>query len=161
MSMIDTMVTDRKQSDVDGLLAMLDRVRRGVETEADRAALADPNLKGGYNYTDMNRVGEAVRYLADRLRAAGYQVSVSAKTGWSEDDWFCPSSLGQYLGNIKALRGTLATYPDTPQAPEGPALTWKQANAIEQILVDLESTINAMLLTRVPCGPAACGGDYL
>ena len=53
MSIIDTLVTDRLQSDVDAL-----------------------NDKGTYNATDLNRVQSACEYIAERLSNYGYSVSL-------------------------------------------------------------------------------------
>lgn len=36
-----------------------------------------------YNVSDLNRVGEAVRYLAKRFTDYGYAVAVSPKADWS------------------------------------------------------------------------------
>lgn len=58
MSIIDELVTDRSQSDVDSLKALL---ARGVSnwTEAEEAEFNLARSKGAYNYTDLNRVTEA------------------------------------------------------------------------------------------------------
>lgn len=73
MSIIDNLVTDRSQADVDSLRALLARGAANWTAEE----LSEFNLarsKGAYNYTDLNRVTEAMDYLNDRLVGYGYQT---------------------------------------------------------------------------------------
>ena len=74
MSIIDNLITDRNQSDVDALRALLARGRANWTAEE----LAEFNLarsKGAYNYTDLNRVTEAMEYLDESLRGYGYETN--------------------------------------------------------------------------------------
>ena len=139
MSVIDTLITDRTEADV-----------------------TIGNAKGTYNASDLNRVGAAMNYVADRLKAQGYDPHISPKTDWKDDDWVDPAAQDVYLGDLAELRKQFAMMASTPQVPaDMEKLTWQEANAIEQILLDLESTIKTMLKTRVACGDAYCGGEYL
>lgn len=73
MSIIDNLITDRNQSDVDALRALLARGKANWTAEE----LAEFNLarsKGAYNATDLNRVTEAMDYLNERLVGYGYQT---------------------------------------------------------------------------------------
>ena len=73
MSIIDNLITDRTQSDVDGLRELLARGKANWTAEE----LAEFNLarsNGSYNYTDLNRVTEAMDYLNERLARYGYQT---------------------------------------------------------------------------------------
>ena len=119
MSIIDTLVTDRTQADVDAR-----------------------NDKGTYNASDLNRVGAAMNYVADRLLAAGYDPHISPKTDWAETD--CPSSsaMSRYLSGLAELRGQFAQAASTPSVPSDIEwLSWREANDIEKILEDVDSLL--------------------
>lgn len=125
MSIIDTLVTDRTQADVDAR-----------------------NAKGTYNASDLNRVGAAMDYVADRLRAAGYEPHISLKTDWTETDWPTQQSMARYLADLAELRGQFTQAKTTPTVPKDmEGLTWRESNDIEKILEDVD-----VLLTNIAAG---------
>lgn len=108
-------------------------------TASDVAAM---NSKGTYNASDMNRVGAAVAYVAELLAGYGYIANVSPKTDWAESDLPTASQIEIYRQNIATLRETIAMTEDTPEAPKSmDRLGYVTANAIEQILLDLDTLI--------------------
>lgn len=122
------------------------------------------NDKGTYNASDLNRVGAAMNYVADRLRAAGYDPHISPKTDWKDGEWVTPSAQAVYLGDLAELRKQFALYETTPDVPprilatgihtnDGLTHTW--ANNIEQILVDIDA-----LLTNIAAGWLYSGEIY-
>ena len=130
MSIIDTLVTDRTRVDVDA-----------------------GNPKGTYTASDLNRVGAAMNYVADRLREQGYDPHISPRTDWADSDWVTPADQAVYLGDLAELRRQLVLLESTPQVPprilatgirSRDGLTPEWANDIEQILVDID-----MLLTSL------------
>ena len=151
MSIIDNLITDRAQSDVDDLIALLEIGKENWTAEE----LAEFNLarsKGSYNYTDLNRVTAAMNYLNDRLVGYGYQTGyqtvevIPGRTEWEESDIPTPELMAVYLSNVEAIRSTLEVLSTTPETPESmEALTWAEANNIEQILVDVETVINRVV----------------
>ena len=65
-TVIDTLVFNRTQADVDRVFILKNKILTGGLT-----ALSDEEkteymagMKGAYNYQDMNRVGQAVAYIA-------------------------------------------------------------------------------------------------
>ena len=111
-------------------------------TDRTRADVANQTDKGFYNASDLNRVGAAVQYVAERFAAQGYTVTVSPKTDWLASDIPTASELETYRQNIAALRALLAVMPTTPKAPDSMAgLTYTEANSIEQILLDLDALL--------------------
>ena len=156
------LITDRTQQDVDRIRELAKKLNAGTATVEELAEWDSIALKGCYDYSDLNRVGDAVQYLSEILKSHGYDFPVSPKLDWSESGRGAPSDMAQYLQNVQTLRGILTLLPETPNVPaDMEKLTWQEANAIEQILVDLEYTIKTMLKTRVACGDAYCGGEYL
>lgn len=88
-----------------------------------------------YNASDLNRVGEAIRYLADELFARGYEIRVLPETDWAESDIPLSSQMAHYLDDLRSIRETLTQPPTTPSLPESMAgLTYTGANDIESIL---------------------------
>lgn len=138
-----TLVTDRTQQDVDYVRQLIDKLLNDTATDAEKAEWDSFTLKGSYNYTDMNRVGAAVEYVALRLLECGTSVDVSPKQDWSEWDTPTYSQMERYRSDIVALRTALAAMPTTPQAPATMSnLTWVEANAIEKILQDTDVLIS-------------------
>ena len=127
----------------------------GLHLITDRTA-ADVdvgNEKGTYNASDLNRVGAAMNYVADRLRAAGYDPHISPKTDWKDEDWVTPASQAIYLGDLAELRKQFTMLESTPGVPprilatainSGDGLTYDWANDIEQILMDIDDAITRM-----------------
>lgn len=138
----------------------------GLHLVTDRTA-ADVNAgnaKGTYNASDLNRVGAAMNYVADRLRAAGYDPHISPKTDWKDDEWVDPAAQTVYLGNLAELRKQFAMMESTPEVPprilatainSGDGLTYGWANDIEQILMDIDA-----LLTNIAAGWLYSGEIY-
>ena len=111
-------------------------------TDRTRADVVNKTAKGFYNASDLNRVGAAVQYVAERFAAQGYTVTVSPKTDWLASDIPTVSELETYRQNIAALRALLAVMQSTPETPDSMAgLTYTEANSIEQILLDLDALL--------------------
>lgn len=162
--------TDRSQGDVDQLQALSEKIGEhgiGSLTAAERllwfrgdgsmvytsdqqtiefadgALMLGPLvIRGAYNTADLERVEGAMRYLAEQFRGLGFEVradfpSIRRDPPREED-------MARYLRNLSALRGVLTLYPTTPQVPKSMAfLTWREANDIEQILLDIEPVMAA------------------
>lgn len=122
-------------------------------TDRTQADVNAGNSKGTYNASDLNRVGAAMNYVADRLRSAGYDPHISPKTDWKDDDWVDPAAQAVYLGDLAELRKQFAMMKSTPEVPprilattinSGDGLTYSLANDIEQILMDIDDAITRM-----------------
>lgn len=72
MSIIDTLITDRSQADADALLALYAKPKAMWTTDEWNEFLLG-NHRGAYNASDMNRVLDALDYLADRVTQFGYR----------------------------------------------------------------------------------------
>ncbi len=81
---------------------------------------------------------------------------------WYESDIPSRAQMDQYLANVERMGRTLAGLVDASGLLGSMEhLTWQEANAIEQLLYNLQAIIQIMRQTFVVCGPATCGGDYL
>ena len=133
-----SLITDRTQADVDGVISALSRIEAGRGTPADVLLLSDN--KGSYNYTDLNRVAGAVLYVAEELEANGYSVKVTAKQGWTETDIPTQADIDQYLADIAEIRSALPVPADAPEVPTMP-LDYRKANDIESILILVDKLV--------------------
>lgn len=135
MSIIDTLVTDRTAADVE-----------------------NKTNKGFYNAYDLNRVGAAVQYIAERFASHGYAVTVSPKTDWLASDIPTASDLETYRQNIATLRGLIAVMKSTPETPETMRfLDYIKANDIERILLDLDTLLTNAALVWYQSGEIYAG----
>lgn len=135
MSIIDTLVKDRTQADVDA-----------------------GNAKGTYNASDLNRVGAAMNYVADRLKAACYDPHISPKTDWMDGEWVTPADEAVYLGDLAELRKQFTLYETTPEVPPDlEKLNYIEANNIEQILVDIDALLTNIAAVRLYSGEIYSG----
>lgn len=97
------MVTDRTLADVTYALEHPD---------------SSAELKGAYNYTDLNRVESKVNELATLLTNYNYLAeSLTVKTNWTRSDFFNQTNATRYINNIKKLRDSFYVLPTTPQVP--------------------------------------------
>ena len=159
MSIISTLITDRTQSDVDRWKYLRSKGWSGM-TEAERAEWMR-GMRGAYNATDLNRVNEAMEYLAGVFASYGYAVSLRPVPEWLYTDVPTKQDMEAYLYNLSSLRGVLSLLPTTPEAPVSmELLTYVTSNNIEKILVDIELILNAMGVAFLRAGmPWAVAGN--
>lgn len=161
MSVIDTLIFDRTQADVDRVYALKQKILTGGLTSltAEEKSEYMGGMRGAYNATDLNRVGQAVSYLADRFtdlpgELEAYReekgvaddelyhvpydpstVVVSPKQNWTVADIPTNSQVQTYLNNLLMLRRQLVLPADAPMVPTSlNNLTFDTANQIEYLL---------------------------
>ncbi len=108
-----------------------------------------------YNAADLNRVGEAVAYIADLLNGYGYAVTVSPKTDWTRGDIPRVTDMTAYLADLNALKA--AFYGTTELPADMDDLTAEGANNIERLLLEIETYINRMIAGFRKCGTFKSG----
>lgn len=168
MSIIDNLVYDRTQADVDRVFTLKNKIlTEGLSSlSAEEKTEYMAGTKGAYNYGDMNRVGQAVVYIANRMTSlpgqlAAYRaekgvaddpiyqvpyapssVVVAAKTNWAMGDTPTQSLVKAYLNNLTVLRKQLTLPPDAPLVPSSlDNLTFSTANNIEYLLYVIDTTL--------------------
>ena len=155
--MINTLVTDRTAADLARWLELRNKGYANM-TDAERAEWGAGNMKGAYNASDLNRVGEAMNYIRDKLTEAHYMCDVVSKTDWDATDIPTAADLTAYLDKVACIRETLAQLPTTPATPQNTGgLGYQEANDIERILLDVDLLINNMLAARYYCGDLYSG----
>ena len=139
------MITDRTLADVDAVKALTERIKTGAATEAQVQEYLNVLHKGAYTYRDMNRVEDAVQYVAQRMRTFSYLASLPALRVWTVADKPSEADLNQYFNKVATLRNAITVMSSTPDAPNSAVgFDVTKANALEQILVDIEH-----ILTRI------------
>lgn len=125
-------------------------------TDRTRADVDSGAKKGGYDYTDLNRVTGAMEDIHNRLTEYGYATGYcpvmvahqdgTSSTVWQEDDEDIRADrIGEYFANVAALRAVLTMPPSTPSTPaDMDGLTHQEANDIEKILLDVDALISNM-----------------
>lgn len=103
-------------------------------------------VKGAYNESDLNRVTEAVEYLATRIRGYGNNLDALSGQGvWSMEDIPTSDSMRRYLDNVGLIRSSISVLPSTPVVPDDMEdLSVDEANDIEKVLVDVDFLLNNM-----------------
>lgn len=145
------LVTDRTQFDVDRVNALAAKGWAKMTTsERDEWSAG---LKGAYNATDFNRVQSAARYIKDRLEGCGYNVSLSEQRTWTQQDTPTMADLRRYLDDIASIRSVFTLLKTTPAVPGSMnQFTYIKANAIEQILKDVDTLLSNMIASFVYSG---------
>lgn len=153
------LITDRTQADVDRGLYLAGLWVGGTFTGTDdELAEWNSDLKGFYNASDLNRVGSAMNYVANRFTESGYHPVISLKIDWTESDIPREADMAHYLADLTTLRGILAVMPTTPEVPDDmDGLTYQEANNIEQILLDIDRLLINIFATWVYSGDVFSG----
>lgn len=157
---IRTMITDREAADVIRAKQIRDRLMTGQDITDEELKEYLAGLRGAYNASDINRVGAAVRYVADRLNAEGYGAYVSPKSDWTIEDVVRKSAWVKYIDDMRHLRRKLTLMRTTPQITDGMysgLKSYAEANAIEQILVDLDIAITCIIRNYIFSGEVFAG----
>lgn len=141
--MLENLITDRSLSDVDAVKVLAEAIKAGTATEEQVRQYLDVNHKGAYTYRDMNRVEDAVYYVATRLKEYGYLHTLPSVRQWAIEDKPNLEDFGRYFGNVAMIRGAIAIWASTPETPYSVGgFDVNEANALEQILADVDQILN-------------------
>ena len=147
------LITDRTQADVEYAKSLHEK---GLSrTTAEELEEWSNGLKGWYDYRDLNRVGGAIIYIRDRLKAVGEIVDIKPRTDWSLSDLPTHGAITEYLNNIEKLRSIMPVPIETPVS--GLLLNYEEANDIERILEYLEILIDKIEQTYLYSGEIYAG----
>lgn len=174
MSVIDTLIYDRTQADIDRLFELKNKIlANGLPSLTDDEKTEYMNgMRGAYNYTDLNRVGEAVNYLTNRMKTAltdleayrankevasdaatslpykSSDITATGKTDWGVTSTPTAATVATYLNNLTNLRSCLG-YRTEPTVPESlDNLTYTIANQIEYLLYKLDAYLTELIADR-------------
>ncbi len=137
------LITDRTPNDVESVRALTEAIKAGTATEEQLSEYLNVIQKGAYTYRDLNRVEDAVQYVAGRLKEYGYLTHLPVIQFWDVQDKPNEADFARYFSNVALLRNAIAVWDSTPQAPNSiKGFDVNKANALEQILVDIDLVLN-------------------
>lgn len=137
------LITDRTAADVEAIANLSDSIKAGTATANEVRQYLNEINKGAYTYRDLNRVEEAVLYVATRLKEYGYLDLLPVVESWSVEDKPNADDFERYLGNVRQIHDAVAVWASTPNAPtDMVGFDFTKANALEQILVDVDQILN-------------------
>lgn len=131
------LVYDRTEEDVARLLALYRKGWANLSAEEKQEWTSASN-KGAYNTADINRVIDAVDFLAYLLCERGYWYvpNFGERTYWGRANIFYREDLQKYLAAVEGLRKAFVVAEDTPEIPTKIS-TVDEANAVEKIIADV------------------------
>lgn len=135
-----SLITDRTEADTERVQELEEKIA-GQTATSEEAAEWFKDLKGAYNASDMNRVANATKYVAERLNAIGVSAGVTAKNDWEETDYINTASADVYIKDAEKIHDALNSGTRLPTLPKTlEDFTAEGANAIEKnLLVQNES----------------------
>lgn len=150
----NTLITDRSQTDVSEFYTLLEKPLDSWTPE-ELNAFNSGLLKGGYFWTDLNRVTACMEYLDAELRKLGYNsgyepvaVDFSNRYEWNKEDNPTIGQINRYLENVLKISSTLAEIPGNTQRPTSLSnLSFSTANNIEKILFNINTMLENMKRT--------------
>lgn len=139
-------VYNRTQKDVDYAISQIERGNTLSE------------LKGCFNVTDINRIENNSRYIADRLNVLKYANSIVTQS-WDMYDVPNSTAVARLINNVASL---IRAYYSPPNAPSLPStlLTYEQVNALEKIIYMVKHLIDEEENEFRYCGTFNCGEDW-
>lgn len=122
-------------------------------TDRMAADVAAKNAKGTYNYTDLNRVQDALEEIRTILVQYGYSVTPAELREWAENELPRISDMELYIGTILELKPKLILPESSIALPVSmDRLTYISANNIEIFLSGLRAALDRIPPTWVYSG---------
>lgn len=160
-TIIDTLITNRTQEDVGRVYELKKKIMdSGLDslTQAERTEYFS-GMRGAYNASDMNRVGEACDFIYNYLkRYIGYAPEnyEPSKTDWNEQDVPTVAQANHYMRNVRCFHKILGTTQELPERNLD-NLDYEGANNIEKALVDAYGLAQSIRANYIYCGIPYCG----
>lgn len=112
--------------------------------------------RGMLTYNTLNRIENKQEALVGLMNGMGYWNTPVVNKTWSRGDIFNRDDFLRILNNENILKKAFFVLKDTPQTPDV-SFGFKDINAIEKILYDLDSMIDDIKSHYIECGDYECG----
>lgn len=131
---VDSLIWDRTIDDVTYLQNLMARINAGTATADEIDEFVNTSLKGGYDYSDMNRLSHAINYIGLGMDALGYpDADYNLSTNWTDKDFSAEGSdLETILVSINDIADQNGLYITIPTRWNN--IDYERANLIERIL---------------------------
>lgn len=118
--------------------------------------------KGYHNISDLNRVEEWCRYLADLLTSYNYRVDITTKTNWQLTDMRTVAEMERIRKNVALLKSTYFNIPQNLSVPSNlTPINISKANELERILECINNTVVNMEKQFIHSGIANAGQNRM
>ena len=158
MSVIDELITDRTLADVETALLYRSKWLANTITAAEKREWAQ-GMKGAWNPSDSNRVGQAIVYIENRFTAAGYDLGTAYSPPTSSEVYvWAETQLEDMRKEIVKLRALVPVPSDTPAVPSTLAkIDYSKANNIEKILKVVDGLMDNISAAYIHSGTTYSG----
>lgn len=151
------LITDRTMVDLTQAKDLLRRIPAGAATAEELERYNRGELRGTYDFADLNRVGAAVALLTPALRAQGYLVDTAPRTDWTAGDAQTETPMRRYLADVRQIAGARQTLRPVALPETMGALTLAGANSIELALVAADEVTPVLKKSYIYAGEAMAG----
>lgn len=138
-------VFDRTQEDVDYAIRQL------------AMGINDVEYKGCFNKSDLNRIEQNTKYLADSLKTLYYFCNVTT-ADWYESSIPNAYHIARIVNNVDALMKNFIIPPEASDVPNT-LLTYEQVNDIEKDLYLIMVLIHDVVNCYRECNTFECGEE--
>ena len=161
MSVIDELIYDRTQEDVDRVFYIKNKILSGglSSLSASEKAKYMSGMKGAYNYTDFNRIGNAINYLVERMKKLDiHDSTIVPKVDWVMGDIPTRNQVDNLLSCLNKLKSKLSLPENAPVIPNTlDNLIYQTANEIELLLWIIDKRITQTTAAFLYSGMVYCG----
>lgn len=159
-SLFDKLIYDRTLADVEHRNELKNAIQNGTATQSEIAEWNKAELKGAYNYTDLNRIGILLQYIQTEGANKGFIITYpyTIYTNYTTASLLTVSDVTKLLQNVATVKTTFAQWIAT-QVPSA-IKNYEQANAIESILHQVESIYEGTEMAYRYSDEFYSGGDF-
>lgn len=158
------MIFDRTQNDVNQAKKIIaNKIRLNVNgNPTTDEPLTDDEImalsRGTFNVEDINRIEDKMGAINRILAGMGYYHTdvILQYPAFALGDTFDEDDFRRWINNLNMLINAFYTYSSTPQVPPI-SYHYRDINAIEKILYDLEAMTNDVKAKYRRCGTFRCG----
>lgn len=162
---IDDLITDRTQADVAALNTLRTKILENGWASLSTAEKNQWNagMRGAWNYTDLNRIGQAIDYVVTYATNIGWSnvPSVTTKTDWAVTDIPTSSMLSTYITTpLTAIRNMITVPDGTPSVPTHYGyMSVGKANNVEKIILAVYQQLELFEKTQLLSAEGYAGED--
>jgi hypothetical protein len=149
-------IYDRTQADVDYAIT---KIAEWTAAQLTGQPVVVTELKGCLNVTDIVRIEDNIKYLADMLTSLHYPPNTSSKT-WSIDGLPTLADVNRILDNVRAIIEAFYQQENVPEVPKT-MLHYTDVNDVELNLLKIKQLLDAMIGSFRKSGTFTCGSSRL
>ena len=149
------LIVDRTLKDIQNAKEIRAKIQKGESpTEEELIKLE----RGSLTINTINRIEKKQTELKKKLNSMGYWNNSTSNKNWDFLDFFLKSDLERFIGNEYNLKESFFVYSQT--ATEiFPLYDYKQLNAIEKILYDIEQIVKEIEINYRKSGTFKSGEE--